>query len=521
MPEDERTPLTLKMPRRKAKVYHRSTRPQSTIDCRSPKGRLLRSLSKQAVLRLSSYQSSIATGQARFLRKSASNRVVKAEKVRKRLQVLLGFNAFLCISATLLGYFIVNEENRGLTTWKVTLCAGLTLISLLQLPGIVFYWSQSLRYTEICRNAYHLSPTSTKSVLSSRIHILLCVLECSFHLLTLIPAGNICFPLPASPVSICLNDLLYWLIALRCYVLVRLFYWTSSLSQGRTELYAKLTSSKYGLSFIIRACISDYKYGIVLVAYGVMAALPALLKYLVERHSLDGHSLWDQIWLFAYSEATIGYGDFPASVWLSRLLLLLSSFAGLCAMGFLSSVSSHDLCLTRAQSNLCAELLVRKVRIQQLLPVTFLLQSWWRLMRMRKMRLINGPVILSFYGRLGKFRKLLTQRERVKHGFFDHQIDAFDSAIRNRIQKLSEYLRPINSTAVLVLPIQMSDFVRFQAQIYRMTLDFKRLKGVNRRKIELSSGFEGSEAGESGNSPKSFATVKRKAFQHLKGRLLH
>ena len=378
--------------------------------------------------------------------------ILKGEKIRKRLKFVLGANALLCISATLLGCFIISEEEGGLTTWRVTMHAGLALTSLLQLPVIVFYWSQSLKYQEICRSAYRLSKDFPKNLTSSRIQFLLCVLECSFHLLTLIPVGTISFPLPASTTSISLNDLLYWLIVLRCYGLVRLFYWTSSLSQGRTELYAKLTSSKYGLAFILRACINEYKYRLVIVAYGVMAALPALLKYLVERHSLDGLSLWDQIWLFAYSEATIGYGDFPTSIWLSRLLLILSSFAGLCAMGFLSSVSSHDLSLTRAQSNLCAELLVRKVRIRQLVPVTFLLQSWWRLMRMRRMRLISGPVILGFYGRLGKFRKLLTQRERVKHGFFDHQIVAFDSSVRNRIRKLSEYLQPINGTASLVFP---------------------------------------------------------------------
>ncbi len=72
---------------------------------------------------------------------------------------------------------------------------------------------------------------------------------------------------------------------------------------------------------------------------------------------------------------------------------------------------------------------------------------------MRGMRIINGPVILNFYGRLGKFRKMLWQRERVKHGVFDNQIEAFDLSTRVRIRKLSEYLQPIINAASLVCPI--------------------------------------------------------------------
>jgi hypothetical protein len=215
----------------------------------------------------------------------------------------------------------------------------------------------------------------------------------------------------------------------------------------------RLISSRYGPYYLLKACISDYKYALVFAAYSVMAVYPALLKSLVERHSSTNPPLWDQIWLFAYSEATIGYGEAPASLWLSRFLLILSCSAGICVMGFFSSVSSHDLSLTRAQSDLCAELLVRRVRIKQLVPVVFLLQGWWRLMRMRGMRVINGPVILNFYGRLGKFRKMLTQRERVKHGVFDNQIEAFDLSTRVRIRKLSEYLQPICNAASLVYPI--------------------------------------------------------------------
>jgi len=250
---------------------------------------------------------------------------------------------------------------------------GLALISLLQLPGIVFYWSQSLRYRELCENAYRLSKPSTIYLSASRFPLCLCIFECAFHLLTLLPVGNECWPLLSSDTILCTNDLIYSLIVLRCYGLVRLFYWTSSLSRGRTELYVRLISSRYGPYYLLKACISDYKYALVFAAYSVMAVYPALLKFLVERHSSTDPSLWDQIWLFAYSEATIGYGEAPASLWLSRFLLILSCSAGLCVIGFLSSVSSHDLSLTRAQSDLCAELLVRRVRIKQLVPVVFLL----------------------------------------------------------------------------------------------------------------------------------------------------
>ena len=440
------------MPRRQKRVYHKSAKPGSTLDQQSHPSRLPQRPHPHATLCLSSYDTSLATGQTKGT--GRVSRIVQGEKVRKRLRAVLGGNALLSVLAAILGYFIVvSEEKAEQSPWGLWMYVGLALMSLLQLPGIVFYWSQSLRYRELCENAYFLGKSSSISLSVSRFQQCFCIFECAFHLLTLLPMGNECWPLLSSGTLLCVNDLIYSLIVLRCYGLVRLFYWKSSLSQGRTELYVRLISSRYGPYYLLKACISDYKYALVFAAYSVMAVYPALLKYLVERHSSTNPSIWDQIWLFAYSEATIGYGDAPTSLWLSRFLLILSCSAGICAMGFLSSVSSHDLSLTRAQSDLCAELLVRRVRIRQLIPVVFLLQGWWRLMRMRGMRVINGPVILNFYGRLGKFRKMLTQRERVKHGVFDNQIEAFDSSIRVRIRKLSEYLQPISSAASLVCPI--------------------------------------------------------------------
>jgi hypothetical protein len=176
-----------------------------------------------------------------------------------------------------------------------------------------------------------------------------------------------------------------------------------------------------------------------------MVLVPGIIKYAVEHERLSSShvNLWDDFWVVAYTQLTIGYGENPPDAFLCQVIVVISCLLGIFVLGLFNAVSSETLMLNLTECNLYSELLYAKYKRSYSPAATILLQRWWRLMLMRKKGLMLASVIVPYYSYLRTYRGTLVDCQRVKDTRFERQAEAFEKATLKEIRSLNEYLRPV------------------------------------------------------------------------------
>lgn len=448
---------------------------------------------------------------------SPSDRREQNQALRISAQKLVLGSAILSGIAGLAGFAVLFDleiEPKAVSLYVVIALAGIG-----QVPLIVLYWSKSLRYWESSRRTMRFERYPIISLGKSTFSLVSCMLECIFNLVVLVPSQYLSFQVElfGQINHFSLFSLCYALILLRNYHFIRLFYWNCPFSSVRARVYARLTSTACNFTYILRGCLARYSYKMVLCLYCLSALLLALFGHLARRDpaALDSSDISNDVWTVTYTENTIGYGDQLSTSFVYRLVLMTSAFAGSVLFGLLSAMSAQSLRLNIAESSLCVELLYRANSAAEVQEAARLLQSWWRLMRMRAMKALHGPVIQFFYFRLGHFRKASVRRRRLKFGLFEYQIEALEVSTRAAIRRFSDYLLPLGPAVGLAEDIERAKY-RFNMSLKLLTKRIRRLSSKVRGDPTPSTAGTPSSP-RKGRNP---AFSKLAAYQQVKARLL-
>jgi len=378
-------------------------------------------------------------------------------RLKAALVLSVAGNAGLSWIATVLGYITLWCTRDGDSGLTVTLCkALLMLVSCLQAVLVVSYWNEKLRYCEIMRQALVPFGAQTAGLLKSPKAALHCLCECAFQLLTLPPKVNMTWEYTwfGKKSEISLDAVVYFAILLRNYHTLRLLYWKSRFASLRTEIIVKLTKITASNRFLLRCYIAAYTNKSIIGLMGVVVFGSAVIKYVIE-HALNDPTFadqWDDLWVVAYTQLTIGYGERAPDTFLSQALVVVSCLVGIFMLGLFNAISSGTLVLSLTECNLYSELLYNKHKRGYSSTATILIQRWWRLMLMRKYKLLKAGTVMSFYSYQLLYRGTLVNCQRVKDTRFERQIEAFEKSTHKATHRLNEYLRPVSFAYTTVCP---------------------------------------------------------------------
>ena len=372
--------------------------------------------------------------------------------VKKTLIVVVCMNAACSWIATVLGYVVVKESNE--TEVEKGVKSGLVIISLVQVWLVASYWNAWSKYTECIRRGLISPSVYTERPLYPFSTLLICFLECCLHLISPLPAvsSTYHYRLYGKSSSLSLDSILYVFILLRNYHTLRLIFCLSRYSNFRTQFHIDIANIQKYNSFLLRCYLSTYTLKFVLAILMVLILLSGVVKYSLESHNWESEEMneWDDFWIIAYSQLTIGYGDKTPKMALIQLLIILSSALGTLILGLFNAISGRTLVLNLTECNLYSELLYTRRKRHYSKEAVVMLQRWWRLILMRLRKTLEKDTILSFYSYKLTYRETLVDCQHLRDTRFERQIDAFEKSILHEVQPLNAYLRPVSDAAMMV-----------------------------------------------------------------------
>lgn len=469
----------------------------------------------------------------------------KLSRLKPIIVKVIALNAGLSWASVILGYTIVwlDVDSGEFDTAKIALKCVLLLISCLQVPLVVAYSEITMKYYDLVRKAltFSLDYSTEPSKLGFG-----CLMECAFHVICPIPTLNWVgeYSLFGKTERISLDLILFFAVLLRSYHSFQLLFWLSRFANFRTQLFTNLVNVISYEGFLLRCYLATYPYRFVLVVIGVMIIVPGALKYVLEdkQMSMNNDIVLDDLWIVAYSQLTIGYGDSVPKLFIVQFMIVLSCLLGVLILGLFNSISTSTLLLSLTECNLYSELLYSKRKLHYSHAATTLIQRWWRLMLMRKRKLLDVKTIMSFFSFLSDYRVSLLDCQHVKDTRFERQIEAFEKSTISAIRECSEYLRPITFAYTTVASKQMQDVLRSQYRIKILCRDMykfaKRHRSANHHSERLALGSESpvtaligkrtshlshtprAPKSRSEHSNQSRAKANHQAYQNVKGRLI-
>lgn len=386
------------------------------------------------------------------------------ESRRKRLKYLkttllrvVALNTGLSLLAAVTGCLalLLDQDEEAQLKGTVVTCV-LLLLSALQTALVVYYWDVSVKYSQILRRSMVVDGEYKGKLIESPKEFMNCLIECCFHLIMPLPSVKMIFhyTIFGKASNLSLNVVLYLAVLARNCHIVRLLYWSSRLSDCRSHIFAHLVRVNSYKGFCFRSYLAMFSVKFVAVIIGVTIVISGVFKYVVDPEAFDSSQvhLWNDFWVVAYTQLTIGYGERAPGTFLSQVLVVVSCLVGIFMLGLFNAISSGTLMLSLTECNLYSELLYSKHKRAYSSTATILIQRWWRLMFKRKYRLIRAGTIVSFYSYLLTYRRILVRCHRVKDTRFERQIEAFEKSTHKAIYHLNEYLRPVSFAYTTVCP---------------------------------------------------------------------
>ena len=467
----------------------------------------------------------------------------KLSRLKPIIVKVIALNAGLSWASVILGYTIVwlNVNSSESDTGQTAIKCVLLLISCLQVPLVVAYSEVTSQYYDLVRRAltFSLDPSTVPSKLGFS-----CLMECAFHVICPIPNVNWEgeYTLFGKTARISLDLILFCVVLLRSYHSFQLMFWLSRFANFRTQLFTNLVNVVSYEGFLLRCYLAAYPYRFVLVVIGVMIIVPGALKYVLESRQMpmNIHSEFNDLWIVAYSQLTIGYGDSVPRLFIVQFMIVLSCLLGVLILGLFNSISTSTLLLSLTECNLYSELLYSKRKLHYSDGATILIQRWWRLMLMRKRKLLDVKTIMSFFSFLSDYRASLLDCQHVKDTRFERQIEAFEKSTISALRHCNEYLRPITFAYTTVTSKQMQDVLRSQYRIKMLCANMhkfaRRHRGANRHSDWSALGSESpatvpiakrtshltprAPKSRSEHSSQGRAKANLQAYQNVMGRLI-
>lgn len=462
----------------------------------------------------------------------------KLRRIKKGIQKVVALCVVFSWIATIIGYFIVREEEASFaaTYWREAMKGFVGLLSIIQTTLIVHYWKVYLVYLEALRGALHPRWTPVPELKKSPRALAKCTFECGLHLFVFLPDTSLqfCLRIFGTTSDLSLDELCYASLLLRNYHSVRLFFWLSDFSDLRTAFLTEIESiGSYG--FVLRCFLTQYGLTLILVVYILMIVVPGLILYIFE-HKLDSaplNDIWNNFWVVSYTQFTIGYGEIHPETFLGQVFIIVSSIFGYFTLGLLNSISGNSMSLSLTQCTMYSELLYAKHKQSYSFQACVLIQRWWRLMLKRKSKTKNGVIIMTFYSQLQTYRSTLVDCQRVKDTRFERQISAFEASTQRQVRPLNEYLQPVLDAQALVQDVFRNEYrIKVQCKEIRaiaskLNTSRDKLTHVlipmlmdDHASVRTGSTIKSLKSLKHGKTGQGRAKAKHMAFQNVIGRLV-
>ena len=391
----------------------------------------------------------------------ASSALRREGKVGKLRLVLCRLSLqLLCTSwaSTALAYALISgypKDEAGTTVRSLVLEISAWGLSLYQLVLLVLYWDRCLLHWKLGCKA--LGAEVCPTLRNSRKYQVLCGLECLFHMV--LPYSGT-FQQTDSGVMgqntrFCLSDVLFALVSLRQYHLVRWLYWQSPLPSLRVRFHSALWEIPKRSVFRYKYFLAQYDIKGVGLIYGLTVVGSGLVLYGLE-HAETGSlgPLWEGSWVVALTQTTIGYGDVAPSTLPGQLAILVSCAVGISLLGLLNAATSNSFSLTPKENDMYLALSSRAFHLRNPLASAVLLQRWWRLRTCRKQKKPNWNTALQFHLQLGTHRIAHLRSQNLNFMRFERQIGQFQSRFDRNLHLTRSHLTTNVNIDALVSTIQ-------------------------------------------------------------------
>lgn len=445
--------------RRKHRVYHKGYTPQSPISFQF--GRKKRKNSVKVEPRrvpVSVYDSNESTGAIRgsVSGNRYSHEVTRIYTLRRRLRVISCLLALLSGLGSVLGYFVgvLKGSDGDYMGDSLEVSAGLVILAVGEMGLLVGYWQSVCSYEDLKNGVMKVDYVHTASLWHSPAFLGPCLLEIAVHMLAPYPGLTFSITMHQGGVdsTYSLNDLLFPVLILRNYHLLRVLYWFSPFSHLRTFMYMRITNVNSGNRFVFRGYLQ--KYGLLLIVwiYGLVVVIGGAAQYVLEKTSSaqTDKSLWTSLFTVAYTQANIGYGVATSTTLFSQVAIIASLFSGIFLQSFANATIQENSSLHLHEFRMCADILNAHYKRKHMLIIVKVIQSWWRLMKARMRKQPNSAVVALFYIDLAKFRTILVHIYRIQAGFFPNQVACFEEKVVSRIRRSNEYLYVVRHACAVV-----------------------------------------------------------------------
>ena len=290
-------------------------------------------------------------------------------QIRTTLACIAAINAILSVVALGLGYWTLHSES--LEREMLPLRIALGCVSLVQTALVILSWSIWLQLQEVTRVRLGLAQLPVPRLAKSLPHLLVCGLECAFHLLSIFP-----WPQTSSLYKDSASSLLLLALFIRNYHLVQWVYWSCDYSSLRYCFFAHLQRCASLEQLAGKVCLRQHGF----LVLAVLVVIPILAASLLISREEEG-KLWVEVEAAVYTLARIR-GN-------SALLLYGFVLQCICMVVLLLYMQ-----LTRREDCLCFDILQKASRSRCLSKAAALIQCWWR-MKLRCPWRKSSPSLLS------------------------------------------------------------------------------------------------------------------------------
>ena len=373
--------------------------------------------------------------------------------MRRNLAIVSGITAGCNAGVCVAGYYsLYHRDDYHNKSAGFTILIG--TLTLMELALIVLYWTLVILITDKRNAALSVQFVSSPSLLRSPKTLIVCVLECLFHLFVPIPSFSLSQDSGffGSEATLDLCCYMYICAMLRNYHLIRVLYWLSRFSSIRTLMYVRITTvSSFG-TFILRSFLSAYKLPLVLGVYITAVVFGGVIHTTLEAKT-EVHqdvSIWSGTWVVAYTQSNIGYGEESPVLFSTQFAIVLNVIVGFTLTGLLLNLLQHTVSLNLHEFQFCSNHISQRYKRKHLTIAVKTIQSWWRLIQSRMRKQPNGQIIVSFYSTLRKFRTVLVRCNTISAGLLQNHIANFGESVSLRVNKMSEYLYALRHVNDLV-----------------------------------------------------------------------
>lgn len=346
----------------------------------------------------------------------------------KKSSFTILFSSILCIILSLHQNSAYSLSNHNPSKIQLSERITISILSLLQILTLGHYWSLRVKMNEAYNKSY-----CHKGIISGNNNKKLVLFE--FFI------SGISYPYSYNEVIynnegtiLTLDDIITILMLLRIHFLFKFLYDISYYNSNRAQWVTNLTNVNNIMIFTLKSYLHVKSLVITLSGLILSILLFGIIIYIVERNENKlVKNLSDSLFLVIVTETTVGFGDILPSNFISKAICIFSCFSGVFLIALLTIAVHNSIDLNEKESevyNVIKYSIDSKVLKKQ---AAKLIQAWWRLQLMRKIKQSSFKMVVQcyLYAKLFKIQRI--QIKSMQNSSIQNNIDEVETASKGNI----------------------------------------------------------------------------------------